>query len=158
MTPSVIQLIAALGGFWKYWKSWLVDKECQQPLDTDHFKTYRLSLLCSWTPCFLPLADQSYVGCQCGCQPDRFILWNHSCYLHWGKSSRKPSYFNPTKHLPAVMEERPQSFSQQSGKYIFFFSEDTKYSLLSPASTSYCIDVHLCDGSQLAHRREHCRQ
>lgn len=64
--------------------------------------------------------------CQCGCQPERFILWNRSYILHWGKPTRKSSYFNSSQ---LWWKKGPRTFSKQSGK---LFSENAKYSLLKP--------------------------
>lgn len=65
--------------FWLHSNSWLVTDWHQQLQDSDLFKT---SLFCHYyASCFsffLPLAGQLCAGCQCGCQPERFILWNHS--------------------------------------------------------------------------------
>lgn len=111
--------------FWKYCGSWLVDEECQQPQDINHFKKnaachyYTLGIFCFllWltghTPVPVPV-------------PATEIYFEKSLiYLLWGKPTRKRSYFSHTEHLSTRMEEGTQSFNQQSGKnkLLSFFRE-----------------------------------
>lgn len=109
-----------------------------------------LSLLCSRAPSFLPLAGRSYAGCQCGCQPERFILWNRSV-----RPSHSEALLLQFYKTFATCDERKAPNHLTSGvETFFFFLFFRKCQIVSaePYKAPHNIDVHLCDRSEPAHK------